>query len=139
VPLTLTIDRELEEPVSHQVAGQLRRLIASDELATGTALPSVRQLAGDLGVGLNTVARACRLLETEGSEEAPLTGGLADNEHWIWGVLYVDRKDPSVMVESRFGIGYTLSLGNRTALLVVIVFSAVSLGLALLVLTGLVT
>ena len=29
-------------------------------------MPSVRQLAGDLGVNLNTVARAYRLLEQEG-------------------------------------------------------------------------
>lgn len=29
-------------------------------------MPSVRQLAGDLGVNLNTIARAYRLLKTEG-------------------------------------------------------------------------
>jgi len=64
--LTLTIDRGLEAPVYEQVAGQVRRLIASGELAPGTALPSVRQVARDLGVSLNTIARAYRLLETEG-------------------------------------------------------------------------
>jgi DNA-binding transcriptional regulator YhcF (GntR family) len=64
--LTLTIDRGLDEPVYEQVANQLRRLIASGVLGPGTALPSVRQLAGDLGVNLNTVARAYRLLEGEG-------------------------------------------------------------------------
>ncbi len=36
------------------------------DLAPGTPLPSVRQLAGDLGVNLNTIARAYRLLEGEG-------------------------------------------------------------------------
>jgi DNA-binding transcriptional regulator YhcF (GntR family) len=35
-------------------------------LPSGTAIPSVRQLARDLGVSLNTVARAYRLLEAEG-------------------------------------------------------------------------
>ena len=64
--LTLTIDRNLEEPVYEQVADQVRRLVASGELAPGTTLPSVRQLAGDLGVNLNTIARAYRLLEGEG-------------------------------------------------------------------------
>lgn len=64
--LTLSIDRNLEVPVYEQVAEQLRRLVASGALAPGIALPSVRQLAGDLGVNLNTVARAYRLLEEEG-------------------------------------------------------------------------
>ncbi len=64
--LTLTIDRGREEPVYEQVAGQVRRLVASGALVPGAALPSVRRLAGDLGVSLNTIARAYRLLEAEG-------------------------------------------------------------------------
>ena len=66
VVLTLTIDRALEDPVYRQVADQLRTLVATGTLAPGTPLPSVRQLAGDLGVNLNTIARAYRLLEAEG-------------------------------------------------------------------------
>ena len=64
--LTITIDRGQEEPVYAQVAHQLRQLIASGSLPPGTALPAVRRLAGDLGVNLNTVARAYRVLEEEG-------------------------------------------------------------------------
>jgi GntR family transcriptional regulator len=64
--LTITIDRNLEDPVYEQVAVQFRWLVASGALAPGTPLPSVRQLAGDLGVNLNTIARAYRLLESEG-------------------------------------------------------------------------
>ena len=64
--LTLSIDRRNEAPVYEQVADQVRRLVASGTLDPGTALPSVRQLAGDLGVNLNTIARAYRLLEDEG-------------------------------------------------------------------------
>jgi len=64
--LTITIDRGLEEPVYAQVAHQLRQLIASGALLPGKTIPSVRRLAGDLGVNLNTIARAYRLLEDEG-------------------------------------------------------------------------
>jgi len=64
--LTITIDRGLEEPVYAQVAHQVRQLIASGSLVPGMTLPSVRRLAGDLGVNLNTIARAYRLLEEEG-------------------------------------------------------------------------
>jgi len=64
--LTLAIDRQGEAPVYEQVADQVRQLVASGDLDPGTVLPSVRQLAGDLGVNLNTIARAYRLLENEG-------------------------------------------------------------------------
>ncbi len=64
--LTINIDRGLEDPVYEQVAHQVRQLVASGALAPGTALPSVRQLARDLGVSLNTIARAYRALETDG-------------------------------------------------------------------------
>ena len=64
--ITVTIDRSLDEPVYAQVASQVRRLIASGALAPGTPLPPVRRIAGDLGVNLNTIARAYRMLETEG-------------------------------------------------------------------------
>ena len=64
--LTLAIDRKGEAPVYEQVADQLRQLVAGGALDPGTLLPSVRQLAGDLGVNLNTIARAYRLLEDEG-------------------------------------------------------------------------
>ena len=64
--VTLTIDRGLKDSVYEQVAGQVRQLVASGTLAPGTPLPPVRQLASDLGVNLNTIARAYRLLESEG-------------------------------------------------------------------------
>ena len=63
---TLAIDRQSEDPVYEQVADQVRQLVASGALDAGTALPSVRQLAGDVGVNLNTIARAYRVLENEG-------------------------------------------------------------------------
>lgn len=64
--LTITIDRSIEHPVYEQIADQVRQLVASGALTPGTALPSVRRLAGDLGVNLNTIARAYRVLEDEG-------------------------------------------------------------------------
>jgi len=64
--LLITIDRSRDEPVYEQVADQIRRLVATRALPPGTALPSVREIARDLGVGLNTVARAYRLLQADG-------------------------------------------------------------------------
>ncbi len=46
---------------------------------------------------------------------------------WKWGLIYVDREDPALLVEKRFGIGYTLNFGHpwSWALLALIVVVAV--------------
>jgi len=72
-----------------------------------------------------------------GSVDAPLTDGLADNVHWVWGLFYVDRGDPSIMVEKRFGIGYTFNYGNRMAILITATFLVLFLSLIALGLFGL--
>lgn len=53
-------------PIVEQIRSGIRRAIAAGELASGDALPTVRQLAADLGINLNTVARAYRQLEADG-------------------------------------------------------------------------
>jgi len=53
-------------PPAEQVYGQLRGLITSGQLAGEERLPSVRQLASDLGIAAGTVAKAYRHLEADG-------------------------------------------------------------------------
>jgi GntR family transcriptional regulator len=65
-PLEIVIDRDRDEAAYEQIAAQIREAIATSALRPGTALPGVRGLATDLGVNLNTVARAYRLLEGQG-------------------------------------------------------------------------
>lgn len=69
-----------------------------------------------------------------GSVEAPLSGGIADNARWVLGVIYVNPVDPAVMVESRFGIGYTMNLGNRTAQFLLTAYLLALVGLTILTL-----
>ncbi|MFQ5876326.1 MAG: DUF1648 domain-containing protein [Acidobacteriota bacterium] len=63
---------------------------------------------------------------------APLTDGLADNRRWRLGMFYVNRDDPSILVEKRFGVGYTVNLGNWKGVLLLIGIIVVPLGLVLL-------
>jgi GntR family transcriptional regulator len=62
----IVVDWSVDEPVYAQIARQIRAAIAAGGLAAGDVLPPVRTIASDLGVNLNTVARAYRLLEAEG-------------------------------------------------------------------------
>lgn len=41
-----------------------------------------------------------------------------DDRFWKAGLLYVNRDDPAIMVGARFGVGWTLNFGNRTAWLI---------------------
>jgi GntR family transcriptional regulator len=52
-------------PIYIQLMEQIKHMIASGELQPGEQLPTVRQLAADLRVNFNTVARAYRLLDEE--------------------------------------------------------------------------
>lgn len=61
--ITLT---ESGAPPVEQIADQLRGLITTGLLASEQRLPSVRQLASDLGVAPGTVAKAYRTLEGDG-------------------------------------------------------------------------
>ncbi len=66
--------------------------------------------------------------------DTPLTDGLADNRHWVLGMFYVNRDDPSILVERRFGLGYTLNFGNWKAAALLGAFLALTIGLALVAL-----
>jgi len=68
----------------------------------------------------------------EGPTKAPLTDGLADNRYWVLGMFYVNPSDPSVMVERRFGIGYTVNLGNWKVVAGLAGFLLLTLGVTLL-------
>ncbi|MBV9847885.1 MAG: GntR family transcriptional regulator [Kutzneria sp.] len=59
----IRIDSTSAVPPYEQVRSQLAAQIADRVLAVGTRLPTVRQLAADLGLAVNTVARAYRELE----------------------------------------------------------------------------
>jgi DNA-binding transcriptional regulator YhcF (GntR family) len=62
----IRLDASLPEPPFEQVRSQLARAAATGTLETGTKLPTVRALAADLGIAVNTVARAYKELEADG-------------------------------------------------------------------------
>jgi GntR family transcriptional regulator len=62
----LTIRLDAAESLVDQIARGVRVLIAGGKLKPNDDLPTVRQLAGDLGVNQNTVSRAYRDLEDAG-------------------------------------------------------------------------
>jgi GntR family transcriptional regulator len=62
----LVLDASAPGSPSEQIAEQVRLRIAAGQLPAGAGLPSVRQLARDLGIAPNTVVRAYNELERQG-------------------------------------------------------------------------
>jgi DNA-binding transcriptional regulator YhcF (GntR family) len=62
-------------PAAEQIRDQIRGLIAAGSLGADERLPSVRQLAKDLGVAPGTVAKAYKTLESEGYLRTRTGGG----------------------------------------------------------------
>ncbi len=64
----ITIEMDPDSPVApyEQIRDQVVAGVAAGVIPVGARLPTVRQLAGDLGLAVNTVAKAYRHLEAEG-------------------------------------------------------------------------
>ena len=64
--MIVEVDTNSPTPPYEQIRAQVATMIAAGTLAPGAHLPPIRQLAADLGLAANTVARAYRELELEG-------------------------------------------------------------------------
>ena len=64
--MEIVIDISHSQPVFNQLIIQIREAIQANQLKSGDPLPAIRQLANDLGVNHNTVAKAYRIMERDG-------------------------------------------------------------------------
>lgn len=71
----ISLDSSSYVPPFEQVRSQIAAQITAGTLVAGTRLPPVRRLAEDLGLAVNTVARAYRELEAAGLVETRGRGG----------------------------------------------------------------
>ena len=63
--MQLRLDFQEKVPIYTQIVDQVKSLVARGSLRPGDQLPTVRELAADLRINFNTVARAYRLLHEE--------------------------------------------------------------------------
>jgi DNA-binding transcriptional regulator YhcF (GntR family) len=73
--MDIRIDHDSPVAPYEQVRLRIAELAAAGRLAAGAKLPPVRQLAADLGLAANTVARAYRELEHAGLVETRRRAG----------------------------------------------------------------
>jgi len=75
MPAIFTVDPHTGVPIYLQLIEQVKRSVALGVLSPGERLPTVKQLATDLTINPNTVARAYRDLERDGVIETSVGRG----------------------------------------------------------------
>jgi GntR family transcriptional regulator len=84
------VDRDSPVPIGAQLAGQIRAAVAGGRLEPRNRLPSVRELADEAGVNVNTVRSVYARLEAE---------GLVRSEHGR-GTFVADPAEPAGLSRS---------------------------------------
>ena len=64
--MIIQIEHNAPEPIYEQLIREIQKMIETGKLAENDSLPSIRQLASQLDVANNTVARAYQELERKG-------------------------------------------------------------------------
>jgi GntR family transcriptional regulator len=101
MPIVVTVDPRSGVPIYLQVIDQVKRSVALGVLAAGEQLPTVKQLALDLTINPNTVAKAYRELERDGViETAPGRGSFVRGNGSIESTKSAAKDVARVAIES---------------------------------------
>lgn len=57
---------------------------------------------------------------------------IEDDKYWKLGLFYFNKEDPSIFIEKRFGIGFTVNFANPISILIIVVFLLIIFGISLL-------
>lgn len=87
-------------PIYRQIMDQVRALVASRRLRQGDMLPSIRQLATDLGVNMMTVSKAYGRLEAERVLERVRGTGMRVRAEHVAGTVAERQKELLPLAEA---------------------------------------
>lgn len=90
--LNIKLELGSSTPIYEQIVCQVREQLAIGELNPGDQLPTVRQLASELRVNFNTIARAYRLLDETGLISTQRGRGTYLLEHDSGKAEEIDKK-----------------------------------------------
>jgi len=100
-------------PIHQQIVNSVRHAISSGRLRAGDRLPPVRKLALELGVAMNTVARAYRDLDREGLTDNGAGRGtfvrqllVPQAHHWATDATAAQILRPAVLALMAMGLSH---------------------------------
>ncbi len=44
-----------------------------------------------------------------------------DDRYWKWGIVYINKNDPSLVVEKKYGVGWTVNMANKWSYIILLV------------------
>ncbi len=95
--MIIRIDFQSDVPIYLQIRSAVIQAIASHELRPGEMMPSIRQMASDLGINLHTVNKAYNLLKQDGFVQVHRQKGVVVQTNII---PYSDEKFQKTLKES---------------------------------------
>jgi DNA-binding transcriptional regulator YhcF (GntR family) len=112
----LRVDLSRPVPPYEQLREQIAGLVVAGHLLPGSRLPSVRQLAGDLGLAAGTVARSYSELESAGLLVTRRRGGTFVADPTTTTPSDFERQRALAVAADRFvAAAKDLGLGNEAA------------------------
>ena len=112
--MNLKVDTHSGVPIYIQIVERVKHLIATGEMKPGDQLPTVRKLAQDMRVNLNTIARAYTLLNDAGVISTQQGRGTFVSEHPDERALSQMRTEKIKALMDRIVLE-AFSLGYKTA------------------------
>ena len=109
-PLLFEVHPSSGVPIYRQIMDQVRAQIAGGKLATGDVLPSVRQMAAELGINMMTVSKAYSKLEADGILSRSRGQGMVVDEQNCVGSVSDRRKELQPFAEQLVVRGIQLDL-----------------------------
>lgn len=106
-------------PIYLQIIGQINAMIAGGHLNAGDMLPSVRQMATELGVNAMTISKAYSKLESEEVVERVRGKGMMVRKSVLSGSTKERMQELKPLMEQAIVHGRQLGLSNEQILAVV--------------------
>ncbi|WP_285394915.1 DUF1648 domain-containing protein [Lysinibacillus sp. fls2-241-R2A-57] len=54
----------------------------------------------------------------------------ADDRYWKWGIVYINKNDPSLLVQKKYGVGWTVNMANKWSyIILLVIFLPILLGI----------
>jgi len=100
-------------PLFRQIVDQVQAMLAGKQLQPGEMLPSVRQMAAELGVNPMTISKAYTRLEAEGILERARGKGMVILPQPIQGTLAQRQRELEAAMQAAVVRGRQLGLNNN--------------------------
>jgi len=118
-PLQFEVHPSSGVPIYRQIMDQVRAMIAGGKLSCGDVLPSIRQMAAELGINMMTVSKAYSRLEAEGVLSRSRGQGMVVDQNGATGSAAQRQRELSPLAAQMVVRGIQLDLTNDQMLTVV--------------------